>query len=266
MEGTRSENNLCERDIHTTAVLGGGRTGHPSSTAYYCHKSRVGDPALTLDNASGSFSRVGDLACGSTTATGSRGRSLEKGPKCTVRCIEDLETDSIPVRTHKRARPILYTSSSEDEVMDLTNIDGIIPEGLSVSNLETGRLIDLILDNIAEAEVRRKTCGNIKGEIFGKIKNCHWEIMEIAKELRASNRVNCGSDIHESLEQLRAEAKATNNWLKQVEEECTLLRRELRLKDVLFEKASKGEVNNMNAPTKAATAAANQARSWQNRD
>ncbi|KAI4476095.1 hypothetical protein M0804_013891 [Polistes exclamans] len=113
-----------------------------------------------------------------------------------------LAADEPHVRTHKRARPITYTSSSEDEVINLTSMDGVIPEGPSVSSLETGRLIDLILDNIAEAEVRRKTCGNIKGEISGKLKNCHLEIIEMARELQARNRTNCGSDKYESLEQL----------------------------------------------------------------
>ncbi|KAI4474929.1 hypothetical protein M0804_014594 [Polistes exclamans] len=162
----------------------------------------------------------GNLARGSSTVTGSRGCSLEEEPKCTVRCIEDLETDVIPVRTHKRARPITYTSSSKGEVIDLTSMDGIILEGPSVSNLETGRLIDRILENIAEAEVKRKTCGNIKGEIS------------------------------ESLQQLRAEAKATNNRLKLLEEECTRLRREIKRKDAKIEKVSKGEAKN--APIKVA--------------
>ncbi|KAI4476227.1 hypothetical protein M0804_013767 [Polistes exclamans] len=171
---------------------------------------------------------------------------------------EDLGTDTIPVRTHKRARPISYTSSSEDEVIDLTNIDEAVQEVPSVSNMETGRLIDMIIDNIAEAEVRRKTCGNIKGEISGKMKSCHLEIMGVARELQARNRANCGPNIHEFLEQLRAEAKATNNRLKQVEEECTRLRKELRRKDALLEKVSKGEACNT---ARAATAAASQARS-----
>ncbi|KAI4473025.1 hypothetical protein M0804_015514 [Polistes exclamans] len=240
------------------AVLGGGSTGHLPSSAYNCHESGVGDPALTLDNTSGSSLLVGNLPRGSTDTTGSRGRSVEEGRKCTVRSIEDLETDTILVRTHKRARPILYTSSSEDEVIDLTNIDEVVPEGPSVSNMETGRLIEMIIDNIAEAEERRKTCGNIKGEISGKMKSCHLEIMGVARKLQARNRANCGPNIHESLEQLRAEAKATNNWLKQVEEECTRLRRKLRRKNALLEKVSRGEASNT---TRAATAAASQARS-----
>ncbi|XP_043498461.1 uncharacterized protein LOC122521786 [Polistes fuscatus] len=261
MEGTNSVSNQCGRDTHTTAVLGGGRTGHPSSTACYCHESAVGNPAQTLVTASGSCPRVGDLACGMTNATGRRGRSLEEGPKCTIRCIEEMESDTIPVRfMKKRARPVAYTSSSEDEVIDLTNMYGVVPEGPSVSSLETERLIDFILDHAAEAEVRRKTCGNIKGEISGRIKNCNLGIAEIARELQARNRANCGSDIRESLEQLRTEARATNNRLKQVEEECTRLRRELKRKDALLEKAKLG--NTANAPTRAVAVAANQARSF----
>ncbi|KAI4472967.1 hypothetical protein M0804_015540 [Polistes exclamans] len=141
---------------------------------------------------------------------------------------EDLGTDTIPVRSYKRARPIPYSSSSEDEVIDLTNIDVVPQEGLSVSNLETGRLIEKIMENIAEAEVKRKTCGNIKGEVSGKMKSCHLEIMGVARELQARNRASCGPSLNESLEQLRAEAKATNTRQKQVEEECTRLRRDLR--------------------------------------
>ncbi|KAI4472797.1 hypothetical protein M0804_015605 [Polistes exclamans] len=75
------------------------------------------------------------------------------------------------------------------------------------------------MENIAEAEVKRKTCGNIKGEVSGKMKSCHLEIMRVARELQARNRVDCGSDIQESLQQLRAEAKAPNNRLKQLEED-----------------------------------------------
>ncbi|KAI4476358.1 hypothetical protein M0804_013673 [Polistes exclamans] len=122
----------------------------------------------------------------------------------------------------------------------------------------TGRLINMILDNIAEAEVRRMTCGNIKGEISGKMKSYHLEIMGVVRELQACNRANCRPNIHDSLEQLRAEAKATNNRRKQVEEECTRLRRELRRKDALLEKVSKGKASNT---TRAATAAASLARS-----
>ncbi|KAI4475429.1 hypothetical protein M0804_014319 [Polistes exclamans] len=158
---------------------------------------------------------------------------------------EDLGTDTIPVRTHKRARPIQYSSSSEDEVIDLTNGDEVLQEGLSVSSLETGRLIEKIMENIAEAEVKRKTCGNIKGEVSGKMKSCHLEVMRVARELQARNRVDCGSDIQESLQQLRAEAKATNNRLKQLEEECLRLRREIKRKDAIIEKVSRREAKNV---------------------
>ncbi|KAI4474423.1 hypothetical protein M0804_014868 [Polistes exclamans] len=257
MAGTNPEIKPCRRETYTTAVLGGGRTGHPPSSAYDCHESRVGDPALALDNTSGSCSRVGNLARESTDTTGSRGRSVEEGRKCAIRSIEDLGTDTIPVRTHKRARPILYSSSSEDEVIDLTNIDKVLQEKPLVSNLETGRLIDKIIENIAEAEVKRKTCGNIKGEISGKMKSCHLGVIEMARELQARNRVDCGSDIQESLQQLRAEAKATNNRLKQLEEECVRLRRQIKRKDAIIEKMSRGEVKNV--PVKVA---ANQVRSF----
>ncbi|KAI4472786.1 hypothetical protein M0804_015611 [Polistes exclamans] len=245
MEGTRSETNPCRRDTYTTAVFGGVRTGLPSSTSCDCHESRVGDPALALDNASGSCSRVGNLARESTVATGSRVRTVEEGRKCDIRLIEDLGTDTILVRTHKRARPIQYSSSSEDEVIDLTNNDEVLQKGLSVSSLETGRLIEKIMENNAEAEVKRKTCGNIKGEVSGKMKSCHLEIMRVARELQARNRVDFGSDIQESLQQLRAEAKATNNRLKQLEEECVRLWREIKRKDAIIEKVSRGEAKNV---------------------
>ncbi|KAI4472928.1 hypothetical protein M0804_015551, partial [Polistes exclamans] len=213
--------------------------------------------AQTLDNAWGICSRVGNLTRESTVTTGSRLRSVEEGRKCSIRSIEDLGTDTIPVRTHKRARPIPYSSLSEDEVIDLTNIDEVLQEGLLVSNLETGRLIEKIMENIAEAEVKRRTCGNIKGEVSGKMKSCHLEVMRVARELQARNRVDCGSDIQESLQQLRAEAKATNNRLKQLEEECVRLRREIKRKDAIIEKVSRGEVKNV--PVKVA---ANQVRSF----
>ncbi|KAI4474088.1 hypothetical protein M0804_015025 [Polistes exclamans] len=169
-----------------------------------------------------------------------------------------MEADTIPARTHKRARPIQYSSSSEDEVIDLTNINEVPQEGLSVSSLETGRLIQKIMENVAEAEVKRKTCGNIKGEVSGKMKSCHLEIMGVARELEARNRASCGPSLNESLEQLRAEAKATNTRLKQVEEECTRLRRELRRKDALLEKVTRGEAGRT---TRETTIAASQTRS-----
>ncbi|KAI4473170.1 hypothetical protein M0804_015457 [Polistes exclamans] len=152
---------------------------------------------------------------------------------------------------------MLYYLSSEDEVIDLTNIEEVLQEGLSVSSLETGRLIEKIMENIAKAEVKRKTCGNIKGEVPGKMKSCYLEIMRVARELQARNRVNCGSDIQESLQQLRAEAKATNKRLKQLEEECVRLRRDIKRKDAIIEKVSRGEVKNV--PVKVA---ANQVRSF----
>ncbi|KAI4474143.1 hypothetical protein M0804_014996 [Polistes exclamans] len=90
------------------------------------------------------------------------------------------------------------------------------------------------------------------------MKSCHLEIIGVARELQARNKANCGPNIHESLEQLRAEAKATNNRLKQVEEKCSRLRKELRRKDALLEKVSKKEACQT---TRAVTAAASQARS-----
>ncbi|KAI4476159.1 hypothetical protein M0804_013822 [Polistes exclamans] len=133
-------------------AVGGGRTGHFPSTACDCHESRVGDPALTLDIATGRNCKEGDM--------------LKRAPR--KEALLDLEVSTV-VRTGKRKRPLAYTSSSEDDIIDLSGAAGEI----SFESLETGRLLERMRDAMSTAEAGRLRSRNLKGDTLGRLKRCH---------------------------------------------------------------------------------------------
>ncbi|KAI4473889.1 hypothetical protein M0804_015122, partial [Polistes exclamans] len=142
-------------DTHTIAVFGGGRTGHPPSTSGDYQESGVGNPAPALVNAPGSCSQVGNLACGSTSASG-RMDHLEEWQRA-ARAVEALRLSSsrspFSARSGKRRRPTA-TSSEDEEDCVIVETD---PSGMEFSSPgnEAGRS-------------REEECGKLKRELKKK--------------------------------------------------------------------------------------------------
>ncbi|XP_043502787.1 uncharacterized protein LOC122524541 [Polistes fuscatus] len=232
MESTSSEINPCGRDTHTTAVFGGGRTGHPPSSSYDCHESAVGNPAQTLVNASGSCSQVGDLACELTKASGKEVQ-MEEWQK-EARAMEQLRlTDPespIKTRSNKRLRSII-TSSDEDDCL-------IVEEDAPGRNqtpltLEAGRLPEKLRAYLRGIEKERARCSNIKGEVSGRIKRLVKESLIIADVMEERMEKQSGSRFSraEAIYQLRTEAKIRDEQIRQMEGEIARLQRELKKRE-----------------------------------
>ncbi|XP_043494151.1 uncharacterized protein LOC122519053 [Polistes fuscatus] len=239
MGSTSLEKNPCGRDTHTTAVFGGGRTGHPSSSSYYCQESVVGNPAQTLVNASGSCSQVGDLACESTKASGKE--APMEGWQKEARALEELRlSDSespIKTRGSKRMRSIITSSDEDDCLIVEEDAPGRSQTPLT---LEAGRLPEKLRSYLRGIEKERARCSNLKGEVSGKIKRLIRESLIIADEMEERMKKQSGSRFSraEAVFQLRTEARIRNEQIRQMEGEIARLQRELKKREA--EKQSYG--------------------------
>ncbi|KAI4475431.1 hypothetical protein M0804_014321 [Polistes exclamans] len=227
MEGTNLVSNPCGRETYTTAVLGGGRTGHRSSTSCYCQESVIGNPAQTLVNDSGSCSQVGDLAREFTKAPGKE--ALIKGWQTKTIDLEELQLSDpdspIKTRRSKQMRRII-TSSEEDDCL-IVEQDG--PGGSqTLLTLKAGRLPEKLRSNLRGIEMERARCSNIKGEVSGKIKSYIKDALIIADEIKERIDRQSGSPFSraEAVIQLRTETKISDEKIRQMEDEIAKLKKE----------------------------------------
>ncbi|KAI4489989.1 hypothetical protein M0804_004171 [Polistes exclamans] len=216
MEGTASARNKCGRETSTTAVFGGGRSGHPLSTASNCQESGVGDLALTLVGATGSVSRVGDLVRGASNAT-----KKEK---------KEMRTAGTGQGTQKGKSPKGYSTAW---VRRAKRGGEKVDHGGTLAYWNRNRETDRDgKDSTLEAETERKRYGNIKGNVSGHMKRCHNDVLQIVRVL-GDRLGTVGKDsVPDAVAQLRAENKLIMERKKFLTEEVARLKREMKRRDV----------------------------------
>ncbi|KAI4473161.1 hypothetical protein M0804_015462 [Polistes exclamans] len=243
MEGTNLVSNPCGRETYTTAVLGGGKTGHQSSTSCYCQESVVGNPAQTLVNASGSCSQVGDLARELTKAPGKE--ALMEGWQKKNMDLEELrlsDPDSlIKTRESKRMRRIITSLEEDDCLIVEQDAPGGNVESQTLLTLEAERIPDKLRLNLRGIEMERARSSNIKGEVSGKTKRFIEDALIIAHEMEERMDRQSGFPFSraEAVIQLRTEKKIRDEKIRQMEEEIARLKKELKKREA--EKQSQGE-------------------------
>ncbi|KAI4485286.1 hypothetical protein M0804_006791 [Polistes exclamans] len=236
--------NRCGRETHTTAVFGGGRAGHPPSTASNCQESGVGDLAPTLVGATGSASPVVDLVRGASNAIGKEKKEMRTAgtSQGTQKGKSPKRYSTAWVKRAKRVRHLVYTSSSEEEVLGFREEKRSIPEGPPVTGIETKRLIEIVKDCTLEAETERKRCGKIKGDVSGHVKRGHNDVLQIVRVLGDRLGTVGNDSVPDAVAQLRAENKLIMERNKFLTEEVARLKREMKRRDVLPGNSAPAEI------------------------
>ncbi|XP_046835336.1 uncharacterized protein LOC124431447 [Vespa crabro] len=224
------------RDTHATAVSGGGKADHPSSSTSNCQELGVGNLAPALDTASGRVPQVGDLACGVFKAPGSGCVSSEESHleewQRAARAVESIRLSGLTspnqVRKHKRARPVIYSSEEEESRIDWPLLSWEGSAETPLSQVETGRLLDNIREVTLDAENARLKCRNLKGDISGIMKRSFKKTLESVKTL--SGRLQIGADdppsAKETIAQLKAELRAKVLCIRELKNEVACFKKE----------------------------------------
>ncbi|XP_047370501.1 phospholipase D A-like [Vespa velutina] len=192
--------------------------------------------------------QVGDLACRVSNAPGSLeyDRSQAEELKRTAIAVESMRLSgpSSPKqgRRNNRARQMIYSSEEDEPRADWPALGEGCPAETSLSKVETGRMLNTILEPSMAAEVARLRCRNLKGELSGLMKNSYKIMMEGIKTLneRVETRADDPPSAKETIAQMKAELRAKDLRNKEVMGENGRLKRANKKMEKVLENPSAG--------------------------
>ncbi|KAI4473111.1 hypothetical protein M0802_016306 [Mischocyttarus mexicanus] len=156
---------------HSTAVQAGALAGPSSSSSYDCHVLQVGNLASGLEAATGRRKnkdiRLEDILMEPSCEDATPIRERAVGSSRVVDGVDVSPALSEITVGIKRKNPMRLTSSSEEEREMGGRIDS---EEEASEYMEMTRLLDRVIGHFELIEEARKTCGNLKGEVSGKMK------------------------------------------------------------------------------------------------